>query len=111
MAKLPLVDLSLFDDLIDKEVSITVRNESTVLHKLGPIMLKGAGMQKLSTLKNAPDKRERDGKMYTPPMFTLWFDKDSCLVFIIEDTTITARYKGVCLVLDKLYVDVVQYEV
>lgn len=111
MAKAPLIDLSLFDFLVGKEVSITIRTESSTLHKLGPIVFAGASMQKLSTLKNAPDKRELNGKMYTPPMFSLSFDKDSCLIFIIEDTTIVARYKGLCLIVDKYYVDVVQYEV
>lgn len=102
----------LWSFMVGKSVSIRIqdRNE-TQLHLLGPIVFSGVEPQKLSTLKNAPDKRDKDGKQSTPPMFRLNFGGErASLVFVAEDTTVVAIHNGLRFILDKNLVDVVLYE-
>lgn len=108
MNKLQLNE-SIFDSIKGKQVAIEVVRNGFTSHKLGPIVFLGVTKQKLTDMVNAPDKRVKDGKSYTPVMFALMFDGDSRLVFVEEDTTIVVKSDGVRLILDNLYVDVVEY--
>jgi hypothetical protein len=104
-----LIDGGIFDDLVGKSVTISIKNGDVVAHVLGPITFHGVEKQKVTGMKNAPDKRTANGKSYTPGCFTLVFDEDARLVFVEEDTKILVKHKGVRLVLDNTTVDVVEY--
>lgn len=106
-----LIDNGLFESLQGKSVSISIRQGENIQHVLGPIVFLGVEKQKLTGMKNAPEKRTANGKSYTPACFSLLFENDARLVFIEEDTKILARHQGVRLLLDKTIVDVVEYTV
>ena len=103
------INESVFDSIKGKQVSIEVNRSGFTAHQLGPIKFIGMAKQKLTEMVNAPDKRTKDGKSYTPVMFALLFEGDSRLVFVEEDTTVVVKSDGVRLILDNLYVDVVEY--
>jgi hypothetical protein len=103
------INETVFDSIKGKQVSIEVNRAGFTAHKLGPITFLGMGKQKLTEMVNAPEKRTKDGKSYTPVMFTLMFENDSRLVFVEEDTKVVVKSDGVRLILDNLYVDVVEY--
>lgn len=106
-----LIDNGLFESLQGKSVSISIKQGDTISHMLGPIVFLGVEKQKLTGMKNAPDKRTANGKSYTPGCFTLVFEDNARLVFVEEDTKILAKHKGVRLLLDNTIVDVVEYTV
>lgn len=95
-----------------KHVVIEISEVSgEVIHKLGPVQFVSCESQKLTTMKNAPEKRVNpQGKSYTPPMIKLCFENDASLVFVAEDTKLAAVYNGFRFVLDNYYVSVVLYE-
>lgn len=108
MNKLQLNE-AIFDSIKGKQVAIEVVRGGFTSHKLGPIVFMGMAKQKLTEMVNAPEKRTKDGKSYTPVMFTLMFENDARLVFVEEDTTVVVKSDGVRLILDNMYVDVVEY--
>jgi hypothetical protein len=111
MAKALLVDEKLFSDMFGKDVVIRIRSsESEIHHEFGPVTFISMENQKSTGMRNAPEKRMKDGKAYTPPMITLKFAGSNDLVFIVEDMRPVARYKGVTFVFDNYYVDVVEYQ-
>lgn len=104
-----LIDGGIFDDLVGKSVTISIKQGDVISHVLGPITFHGIEKQKVTGMKNAPDKRTANGKAYTPGCFALLFDENARLVFVEEDTKILVKHKGVRLALDKTIVDVVEY--
>lgn len=106
-----LIDNGLFESLQGKSVSISIKQGDVVSHVLGPIVFLGVEKQKLTGMKNSPEKRTANDKSYTPGCFTLLFENNARLVFVEEDTKILARHQGVRLVLDNTTVDVVEYTV
>jgi hypothetical protein len=96
----------------DKQVVIEIFEVSgETIHKLGPVQFISCEPQKLTVMKNAPEKRvNSQGKSYTPPMMKLCFEHDASLVFVAEDTKLAAVYNGFRFVLDNYYVSVVLYE-
>jgi hypothetical protein len=111
MAKALLVDEKLFSNFYSKDVKLTVRSkESEVYHEFGPVTFLTVENQKSTGMRNAPDKRMRDDKAYTPPMITLKFAGANDLVFIVEDTQVVARYQGITFIFDNYYVDMVEYQ-
>ena len=111
MAKGLLVTESIFSEVLGKDVSITVRSkENQVWHKFDGVTLLKVENQKSTGMKNAPDKRMKDAKAYTPPMIALNFSEGNNLVFVVEDFTLVARYKGVSFVFEDYFVDIVEWE-
>jgi uncharacterized protein YllA (UPF0747 family) len=112
MAKSLLVDESLFAPYLGKPVVITIRSlDDQVSHKLGPIIFNSIENQKSTGMVNAPDKRVKDGKSYTPPMIALKFEDNNNLVFVAEDMQVLIRYQGLTFAFDNYYVDMVQYSI
>lgn len=112
MSKIPESEMSLlvsmFETCIGCPVVVTISDtERGDVAKFEGITLTAVVPQKSTGMKNAPDKRIKDGKAYTPPMFALVFGNDR-LVFVNEDTTTCVIYNGVRLVLDKTIVSVVK---
>lgn len=95
-----------------KQVVFEIQDTSgRQLHKLGPVTFLRSEVQKLSDMKNAPEKRTNEaGKLYTPPMLKLVFEHEATLVFVAEDTTMVAIFNGFRFILDKCTVSVVLYE-
>jgi len=111
VAKSLLVDESLFAPYINKPIVITVRTkDDQVSHKLGPVTFQSIENQKSTGMVNAPEKRTKDGKSYTPPMIVLKFEGGNNLVFVVEDMQILIRYRGITCAFDNYYVDMVEYD-
>jgi len=111
MAKALLVDEKFFTDLYNKDVVLTIRSkQDEVYHKFGPVTFITVENQKSTGMRNAPEKRVKEDKAYTPPMITLKFAGANDLVFIVEDMQPVARHRGVTFVFDNYYVDMVEYE-
>jgi len=111
MAKELLVTESVFSEIMGRDVGITVRSKSNeVWHKFDGVTLLKVENQKSTGMKNAPDKRMRDTKAYTPPMIALNFSGGNNLVFIVEDFALVARYRGVSFVFEDYFVDIVEWE-
>lgn len=108
MAKALFVDENILSGLYNKDVVITIRSANNEqLHKFGPVTFLGAENQKSTGMKNAPEKRMKDGKAYTPPMITLKFAGDNNLVFVVEDFKLVCSFGGVAFIFDNQSVYVV----
>jgi hypothetical protein len=99
---------TMFEPCMGLPVVVTITDaERGEVAKFDNVSLTGIEVQKSTGMKNAPNKRTKDGKSYTPPMFALVFGNNR-LVFVNEDTTACVVYNGVKLILDNTTVSVVK---
>lgn len=86
--------------LVNKRVSITFPPHEFITTVLE---ITKTRLQDIKGL--VPDKRDRDGKMRTPNMFSI-ITEDGKLVFVQEDTEIIQREHGVELVIGACHVHI-----
>jgi hypothetical protein len=96
-------------EIVSKTVNVTIRSlTDEVYHKFTELELISVEKQKTTGMKNAPEKRVKDGKAYTPAMLCLQFTGGNSLVFVIEDFKLLIRYKGVCFLFSDYAVDIIE---
>lgn len=84
----------LFEAYRNKRIRVTIEGSNV---KPFTSELVGFRLGKAGEMENPPDKRQRDGKFYTPPCFLLQF-KDGELYLSMEDMgTPLIQSKGLCI--------------
>jgi len=89
----------LFNPLLDRQCVLTFGS-----HTITGVKIENVLLAKTTGLKNAPDKRLKEDKNYTPLLMEIKTSSGS-LLFVIEDTTIAQVLNGTRLTIGEVKVE------